>query len=137
MLQKVMSLPTNHGYNALSDEYVDMYASGILDPMKVTRFALESAASIGAMLLTTEAIIAESRRKISCPDARWRHGLLRSLISPLTPSLRGGFYKYATFFIRHLSSPTLDWQLLLDGPHHLREPIPLQPAQCERHRFLC
>lgn len=59
VLQKVMSLPTNHGYNALSDEYVDMYASGILDPMKVTRFALESAASIGAMLLTTEAIIAE------------------------------------------------------------------------------
>lgn len=59
VLQKVMGLPTNQGYNALSDEYVDMYASGILDPMKVTRSALESAASIGAMLLTTEAIIAE------------------------------------------------------------------------------
>lgn len=59
VFQKVSGLATNMGYNALTDEYVDMYASGILDPMKVTRSALESAASIAAMLLTTEAIIAE------------------------------------------------------------------------------
>lgn len=59
VLQKVASLSTNEGYNALSDEYVDMFASGILDPMKVTRLALESAASIAALLLTTEAIITE------------------------------------------------------------------------------
>ncbi len=59
VFQKVLSLPTNEGYNALSDEYVDMYASGILDPMKVTRLALESAASIAALLLTTEAIITD------------------------------------------------------------------------------
>jgi len=57
--QKVASLATNEGYNALSDEYVDMFASGILDPMKVTRLALESSASIAALLLTTEAIITE------------------------------------------------------------------------------
>lgn len=59
VLQKVRSQETNHGYNALSDEYVDMMATGILDPTKVTRYALESAASIAAMLLTTEAIIAD------------------------------------------------------------------------------
>ncbi len=59
VFQKVMSLPTNQGYNALTNEYVDMISAGILDPMKVTRFALEAAASISAMLLTTEAIIAE------------------------------------------------------------------------------
>ncbi len=59
IFQKVLSLPTNEGYNALSDEYVDMIKSGILDPMKVTRLALESAASIASILLTTEAIIAE------------------------------------------------------------------------------
>ena len=52
-------LSTNEGYNALTEEYVDLYASGILDPMKVTRLALESAASIAALLLTTEAIITE------------------------------------------------------------------------------
>lgn len=57
--QKVLSLPTNEGYNALTDEYVDMLVAGILDPMKVTRSALESAASIASMLLTTEATIVE------------------------------------------------------------------------------
>ncbi len=59
VFQKVASLPANHGYDALNEEYVDMFASGILDPMKVTRLALESAASIAALLLTTEAIITE------------------------------------------------------------------------------
>lgn len=59
VFQKVFGLSLNMGYNALTDEYVDMFATGILDPTKVTRFALESAASIAAMLLTTEAIIAE------------------------------------------------------------------------------
>ena len=59
VLQKVASLGTNMGYNALSEEYVDMFEAGILDPMKVTRLALESAASIAALLLTTEAIITE------------------------------------------------------------------------------
>lgn len=58
VLQKVSGLAMNMGYNALTDEYVDMIVSGILDPTKVTRLALESAASIAAMLLTTEAIIA-------------------------------------------------------------------------------
>lgn len=59
VLQKVRSLPHNEGFNALSEEYVDLIKAGILDPMKVTRSALESAASIAAMLLTTEAIIVE------------------------------------------------------------------------------
>lgn len=59
IFQKVRSLPTNEGYNAWTDEYVDMIKSGILDPMKVTRLALESAASIASILLTTEAIIAD------------------------------------------------------------------------------
>lgn len=59
IFQKVLTSPVNHGYNALSDEFVDMMAVGIIDPMKVTRTALESAASVASMLLTTEAIIAE------------------------------------------------------------------------------
>jgi len=59
VFQKVASLSTNEGYNALIEEYTDMLKSGILDPMKVTRCALESAGSIAAMLLTTEAIIVE------------------------------------------------------------------------------
>lgn len=57
--QKVLAESTNRGYNALTDQYVDMLEEGILDPMKVTRSALESAASIASLLLTTEATIVE------------------------------------------------------------------------------
>ncbi|MCH9634600.1 MAG: 60 kDa chaperonin 1 [Chlamydiae bacterium] len=59
VLQKVKELKNNDGYNALNDEYVDMLKAGILDPMKVSRCALENAASIAGMLLTTEAIVAD------------------------------------------------------------------------------
>ena len=59
VFQKVASMDVNGGYNAQTDEYVDMLSSGILDPMKVARLALESAASIASMLLTTEASIVE------------------------------------------------------------------------------
>jgi len=59
ILQQVESLGEKHGYNALTGQFVDMIQAGILDPMKVVRCALENAASIAAMLLTTEAIVAE------------------------------------------------------------------------------
>lgn len=57
--QKVLSLSNNEGYDALNDTYVNMLEAGIVDPMKVTRSALESAASVSGLLLTTEALIAE------------------------------------------------------------------------------
>lgn len=63
VLQKVRGLSTNEGYNAASNEYVDMIGAGILDPTKVTRLALESAASISAILLTTEATVVEIPEK--------------------------------------------------------------------------
>lgn len=59
ILQEVEKLPLKHGYNALTGEYVDMPAAGIIDPTKVARCALQNAASIAAMLLTTEATIAD------------------------------------------------------------------------------
>lgn len=59
VLQQVEKLSENQGYNALTEEYVDMIQAGILDPAKVARCALENAASVAAMLLTTEAIIVE------------------------------------------------------------------------------
>jgi chaperonin GroEL len=59
ILQNVEKLPENHGYNALNDEFVDMIKTGILDPTKVVRCALENAASVAALLLTTEALVAE------------------------------------------------------------------------------
>ena len=49
----------DYGYNAGTDEYVNMFAAGIIDPTKVTRLALENAASIAGLLLTTEAVVAD------------------------------------------------------------------------------
>ena len=56
---KVAELPAGQGLNAATGEYVDMVAAGVIDPVKVTRSALENAASIAAMLLTTEALVVE------------------------------------------------------------------------------
>ena len=55
------SKDNNYGYNALTDEYEDLVAAGVIDPTKVTRTALQNAASIAGLLLTTEAIIVEKR----------------------------------------------------------------------------
>jgi chaperonin GroEL len=49
----------NYGFNAATEEYGDMIAAGILDPAKVTRSALQNAASIAALMLTTEALVSE------------------------------------------------------------------------------
>jgi chaperonin GroEL len=55
----VADLPLGHGFNALTGEYGDMFDEGIIDPFKVTRAALESAASIAALLITTETAVVE------------------------------------------------------------------------------
>ena len=60
VLNKVAGSKGNHGYNAANGEYGDMVEFGILDPTKVTRTALQNAASIAGLLLTTEAMIAEA-----------------------------------------------------------------------------
>ena len=61
-LQKEKNNP-NIGYNVLTGEYVDMVEAGIIDPAKVTRTALENAASVAAMILTTEALVTEVPEK--------------------------------------------------------------------------
>ena len=53
----------NFGYNAQTGEYGDMVAMGILDPTKVTRYALQNAASIAGLMITTEAMVAEAPKK--------------------------------------------------------------------------
>jgi chaperonin GroEL len=52
----------NKGYNAKTGEYVDMFKEGIIDPVKVTRLALVNGASVGTMLITTEAVVAEIKK---------------------------------------------------------------------------
>ncbi|GAA8847100.1 chaperonin GroEL [Helicobacter pylori] len=61
--EKVENLPAGEGLNAATGEYVDMIAQGIIDPAKVTRSALQNAASIAALFLTTEAVVADKPEK--------------------------------------------------------------------------
>ncbi|GAB2933086.1 chaperonin GroEL [Rhodococcus aerolatus] len=61
--EKVRNLPQGHGLNAATGEYEDLLASGINDPVKVTRSALQNAASIAALFLTTEAVVADKPEK--------------------------------------------------------------------------
>ncbi|QDB78200.1 chaperonin GroEL [Georgenia sp. 311] len=65
--EKVRNLPAGHGLNAATGEYEDLLANGIADPVKVTRSALENAASIAGLFLTTEAIVAEKPEKNGAP----------------------------------------------------------------------
>jgi chaperonin GroEL len=61
--EKVRHLDAGHGLDAATGEYVDMFKAGIIDPAKVTRSALQNAASIAALFLTTEAVVADKPEK--------------------------------------------------------------------------
>ena len=61
--EKVRGLAAGEGLNAATGEYGDLVAAGIIDPAKVTRSALQNAASIAALFLTTEAVIADKPEK--------------------------------------------------------------------------
>ncbi|MFC4604806.1 chaperonin GroEL [Rhodococcus kronopolitis] len=65
--EKVRNLPAGHGLNAATNEYGDLLAAGINDPVKVTRSALQNAASIAALFLTTEAVVADKPEKAGAP----------------------------------------------------------------------
>ncbi len=59
IVEKVKNSPVGQGFDVLKEAYVDMIEAGIVDPAKVTRAALQNAASVAAMLLTTEAVVAD------------------------------------------------------------------------------
>jgi len=63
VVQKVREGKDDFGYNARTDEYEPLYAAGVIDPTKVTRVALENAASIAGMLLTTECVLADIKEE--------------------------------------------------------------------------
>jgi len=67
VVEKVRHLPSGQGLNAATGEYVDMIKAGIIDPAKVTRSALQNAASIAALFITTEAVIADKPEKNPAP----------------------------------------------------------------------
>jgi chaperonin GroEL len=59
VVNRVAGLEVNNGLNAATDEYVDLIAAGVIDPVKVTRSALANAASIASLLLTTETLVVD------------------------------------------------------------------------------
>jgi chaperonin GroEL len=67
IVEKVKHEKKNVGYDVDKEDYVDMFEAGIIDPTKVTRSALQNAASIAGLLLTTEALITEIPEKKSAP----------------------------------------------------------------------
>ena len=69
VVEKVKTLSAGHGLNADDGKYVNMFKAGIIDPAKVTRSALQNAASIAGLFLTTEAVIAEKPEKEKLPAA--------------------------------------------------------------------
>jgi chaperonin GroEL len=67
VVEKVKTLPESHGLNAATGQYEDLVAAGVIDPAKVTRSALQNAASIAALFLTTEVVVADKPEKEKAP----------------------------------------------------------------------
>jgi chaperonin GroEL len=63
VVNKIRENKGNYGYNARTDKYEDLFKAGVIDPTKVTRLALENAASIAALLLTTECVVADVKEE--------------------------------------------------------------------------
>jgi chaperonin GroEL len=59
VVDEIRSMPRTHGFNALTGEYGDMLKMGVIDPAKVTRTALQNAASIASLILTTDVMVTE------------------------------------------------------------------------------
>ncbi len=68
VVEAVRKLKPGHGYDAQKGEYGDLFAAGVIDPAKVTRSALENAASVAGLLLTTETVITDLPEKDKAPS---------------------------------------------------------------------
>ena len=79
VVAKIADLPHGQGYNAATGEYGDLLAQGVIDPVKVTRSAVLNAASIAAMLLTTEALVADKPEEEDEAGSGWPRSLARAL----------------------------------------------------------
>ena len=69
VVEKVKNSPKGVGFDVLTEQYVDMVERGIIDPAMVTRSALQNAASIGAMILTTECLVVDKPEENPNPAA--------------------------------------------------------------------
>ncbi len=74
VIGRIAELPAGHGYNAATGEFGDLIAQGVIDPVKVTRSAVQNAASIAGMLLTTEVLVSEKPEPETAPANGHGHG---------------------------------------------------------------
>jgi chaperonin GroEL len=74
VIGRIAELPAGHGYNAATGEFGDLIAQGVIDPVKVTRSAVQNAASIAGMLLTTEVLVSEKPEPEAAPANGHGHG---------------------------------------------------------------
>ena len=74
VVENVRNAKGSKGFNAATGEYVDMVKAGIVDPLKVTRSAVQNAASIAAILLTTEVLVVEKPEEEVPDDGHGGHG---------------------------------------------------------------
>ena len=105
--EKVAGLPEGHGLNAATGEYGDMLAAGVPDPTKVVRSALQNAASIAALFLTTEAVIADKPEKARADGWTTRRVAWAAWTSdrPL-PELARGAIRRSVRSVRRVSKPS-------------------------------
>ena len=86
VIDQVRAMPPGHGLNALSGDFVDLFEDGVIDPLRVTRLTIQHAASVAALMLTTEALVAEEL--IAQPGAVIAPGfgdLAKGLARPSSP----------------------------------------------------
>jgi chaperonin GroEL len=74
IVNKVSELPAGQGFNAATGQFEDLVKAGVVDPVKVTRSALENAASIAGMMLTTDALIVEKKEEEPAAAGHGGHG---------------------------------------------------------------
>jgi chaperonin GroEL len=67
VVQRVKEMKDNEGFNAQTEQYEDLVAAGVIDPVKVVRSALQNAASIASLLLTMEAVITDADKDVAMP----------------------------------------------------------------------
>ena len=75
VVQKIKEGKNDFGFNARTEKYEGLLKAGVIDPTKVTRIALENAASIAGMLLTTECVIADKPKKEEAPHSHGAPGM--------------------------------------------------------------
>ena len=127
-----------YGYDAQEGQYGDLVSKGIIDPTKVVRTALQDAASIAGLLVTTEAMVAEKPKKETPADAWhaawWRHGLLSRFdkLRKARTMLRAFFYSVPLHSWRLLNSSAAVPILVKTSNHRVRPADPLERSHRDR-----